>query len=582
MSRTCAAAVLITFLFSAGVQSSPLEPVEEIAERYIAAWKVFYPSVAHSQGFLSSLTGVEDFSVESIQGWVGFNKTTLTALEGSSADLSHDSRIDARLLARQIRSEIEKWEQDRPHVNDLGLYATPIAESGRRVADSDLLSPDEKTAALLRQFVQIEALCSAAEGTLENGRPDATGRAMGELEEAALFYERELPEVSLGWIDGEALQSFVARSKQTSSAIRALAEDLRHDLLPRLALSDEPILGHDDYARKLAIYTDSGLTPERLETMALEEIHRTKELIRKLATRYWDETYADQEAPRDPDELVARALSDLEDDRPRGEQEYLATLKRYAQGAEDFVRENEIVTLPPEKTLSIVLAPESAGPMARIGYVSVPPPFHPNPWTTWYLATIPDSHPEQEREDFWRSFNYPFKKFIVIHELFPGHYLQLKTLRENLHPVRILFLYDPFTEGWATLCEEVALEAGYAEGEWLTLLAQLRKRLENANRAYTSVQAHCNGWSEERVFRFSVETSLLAPQFAKSLWGRLMESPMQMITYMLGSLELSEIYQAEKIRLGEEFRTKDFMDTLIRTGPVPSDEYPAILKRHRR
>ena len=155
-------------------------------------------------------------------------------------------------------------------------------------------------------------------------------------------------------------------------------------------------------------------------------------------------------------------------------------------------------------------------------------------------------------------------------------------LRENLHPVRILFLYDPFTEGWATLCEEVALDAGYAKGEWLTLIAQLRKRLENANRAFTSVQAHCNGWSEEKAYLFSIESSLLAPQFAKSLWGRLMESPMQMITYMLGSLELSELYEAEKIRLGDDFRIKEFMDTLIRTGPIPSDEFPAILERRRR
>ncbi len=582
MSRTCVVAILMVFLFSAGVQSSPPEQVEEIAERYIATWKVFYPSVATSQGFLSSSTGVEDFSVESIQGWVGFNKETLRVLESLSADLPHDSQIDARLLARQIRSEIEKWEQDRPHENDLGLYATPIAESSRRVADSDLFSPAEKTAVLLRQFGQIEALCSAAESTLVNGRPGATERAMGDLEKAVLFFENELPERSRLWIGGDELDSFVKRSRQTSTAIRALIEDLRKELLPRLALPDEPILGRDDYARKLAIYTDSDLTPERLEAMALEEIRRAKELIREAASQYWDETYGDLEAPRDPNELVARALSDLEDDRPRGEQEYLATLREYAQGAEDFVREHDIVTLPTEKTLSIVLAPESSGPMARIGYVDVPPPFHPNPWTTWYLATIPDTHPEQEREDFWRSFNYPFKKFIVIHELFPGHYLQLKMLRENLHPVRILFLYDPFTEGWATLCEEVALDAGYAEGEWLTLIAQLRKRLENANRAFTSVQAHCNGWSEEEVYRFSIESSLLAPQFAKSLWGRLMDSPMQMITYMLGSLELSEIYEAEKIRLGEDFRIRDFMDTLIRTGPIPSDEYPAILERPRR
>ena len=223
-----------------------------------------------------SATGVEDYSVEAIQVWLGFNKKTLTTIENTSADRSHDSRIDARLLARQIRSEIE------------------------------------------------------------DGRPGATQRALNMLETAALFYQDQLPETSRLWIDGEERTSFVERSRHTSSAVRVLAAHVRNDLLPRLTLPEEPILGRNDYARKLAIYTDSDLTPEELETMAMEEIQRTKGLIRDVATRYWDETYGDREAPRDPDEVVAQALSDLEDDRPRGEQEYLTTLREYAQGAEDF------------------------------------------------------------------------------------------------------------------------------------------------------------------------------------------------------------------------------------------------------
>jgi uncharacterized protein (DUF885 family) len=216
--------------------------------------------------------------------------------------------------------------------------------------------------------------------------------------------------------------------------------------------------------------------------------------------------------------------------------------------------------------------------MARIGYVRSAPPFHPNPWTVWYLATIPDSYPEREREEFWRSFNYSFKKFIVIHELFPGHYLQNKILRENLHPVRILFPYGPYSEGWATLAERVALDAGYAADDKLTLLAQLRKRLENANRAYMSVQAHCNGWDREQVNRVSIEVSLLAPQFTKSLWGRLMRSPMQITSYMLGSMMFTEVYEAELKRLGEDFQTRHFMDTILRTGPIPIDEFPSIFE----
>jgi hypothetical protein len=57
----------------------------------------------------------------------------------------------------------------------------------------------------------------------------------------------------------------------------------------------------------------------------------------------------------------------------------------------------------------------------------------------------------------------------------------------------------------------VALDHGWAAGDLLTLLAQLRKRLENANRAYTSVQVHCRGWNEEKMLRFRSERRFSRP-----------------------------------------------------------------------
>jgi uncharacterized protein (DUF885 family) len=129
------------------------------------------------------------------------------------------------------------------------------------------------------------------------------------------------------------------------------------------------------------------------------------------------------------------------------------------------------------------------------------------------------------------------------------------------------------------LSETVALDAGWDNNHKLTRLAQLRKRLENANRAYTSVKAHCSGWNLEKVLEFSINTSLLAPQFAKSLWGRLMRSPIGITTYFLGIQQFASLLEAEKKRLGEKFRIIDFMDTILRAGPIPLDEFPEIFKK---
>ena len=78
---------------------------------------------------------------------------------------------------------------------------------------------------------------------------------------------------------------------------------------------------------------------------------------------------------------------------------------------------------------------------------------------------------------------------------------------------------------------------------------------------------------------FSVNTCLLAPQFAKSLWGRLMSSPMQMTSYFVGYQQLAKIYEKEKERLGERFKTLNFMDTILRTGAIPVDEFRNIFSK---
>lgn len=560
--------------------SGPKKPfsVTELSSEYISYWKRFYPSRALSRGFLNSIVYFEDFSLEGILGWVDYNKKALETIENHLPEMQSADRIDARLLRIQIISELEKWEVEAPHKNSLAFYASPISRAVSRILNAEGLQNEEKLRIIQNRLPDIKKICGTALQELENGSPNSTKRGLQTLERAAEFYEETLPKRIIEWIGPERFEDFARECRDVAVQIRFLVEHVQNTVVPNLTLSDSQILGREKYARQLEIYTDSPLTPEKLEQMALDEIQEVRQEIALASEAYLREAYPNENIPETYDELVGKAIRDMEANHPSGNEEYLKLLRDFAKEAEEFVREKKIATIPLNQTLSIEIAPESSGASARIGYVSPPPAFSPNPWTTWYLATIPDSFPADEREDFWRSFNNHFKKFIVIHELFPGHYIQRKLTRENPHPVRILFSYRPCSEGWATLCERVALEAGWDNFNKLTKLAQLRKKLENANRAYTSIQAHCNGWDEEQVLEFSIQTSLLAPQFAKSLWGRLMRSPIQITSYFLGYHMFDEVYEVEMERRGEDFQILDFMDTILHTGPIPIDEFPAVFK----
>ena len=336
-------------------------------------------------------------------------------------------------------------------------------------------------------------------------------------------------------------------------------------------------LGREVFESELRLYYDLDLTPEEVAESALAELRETRRLMAETSAAHWLETRGEEPAPTDETALIGWALAAMEENRPSTQQESLEVFTRFAREAEAFVRDAEIATLPRDRTLEIVLTPPSAGPAQRIGFVNAAPPFDSAAFTVLSLPTIEDTFPAPEKEDFYRSFNNHFNKAIIIHELFPGHYMQGKINARNPRPARIFFPYRPYSEGWATLVERIALDAGWDDGNRLTYLAHLRKRLENANRAYTSVQAHCFGWTEEEVLRFSQEEALLAPQFAESLWGRLERGPMQMTSYFLGGDRLRRILEAEQSRLGEAFEMRAFSDAILQAGPIPFDLIPEVL-----
>ncbi len=556
---------LATALWVASVNAQS----RDYGQEYVEKWKQFYPSKALEQGIHAAVFFYEDFSAGRLEDWVRYNQEILRIVSDTQSAYFQENRIDARLLRVQARSELDQWKQPPA----LSLFAPLIARAIDPILNADYLDAPEKNRLLCKRMVSVQKLCDTAMQSLHSGNRNEVENGIKILENTVEFYEKELPEVA----PFSACDDFTAERQKTAGRIRMLITHIRTRILPE-AGEAAPVLGRTEYARQLALYTDSDLTPEKLAEMALQEINRTKALMNQVSLDYLRGQYAGHAIPETDEKRVRMALGDMEKDAPLNGEDYLNFWLDLTEAATRFIEEHRIATLPEFPTLRILHAPESAGPAARIGWVDSAPPFAPNPVTTLYLPSIPETFPEQERKDFWASFNKPFNRMIVIHELLPGHYMQLKISSESPHPVRLLFPYGVYIEGWATFCERVLLDEGWEKDNPLTFLAHLRKRLENANRAYTSVQVHCNGWNPDQVMQFSVGTSLLAPQFAKSLWGRIMGSPLQLTSYFLGGRQFSDLLDMEKKRLGDRFVLRDFMDTILRAGPAPIDELPRLLE----
>ncbi len=539
---------------------------QDLAGEYILEWKKFYPSKAERSGMHDAIWAYEDFSEQNIQKWVRYNKNVLANIAQNGANINP---IDARLLRVQAQSEIDVFEKLSKHQRSLRYYSGLIANAIPSITKANYLLITEKSELLCLRLEAMTQLAQVAKSNLTNVPKNDLESGLKQLKSTIEFLEDGNED-----IDFPTCENIKENAIQPLSALVVFGEELL-----RNAKESSTVLGTKEYDRQLQLYTDSDITSKKLAQMAFAEIKTVKALMVNVASDYLNSTYPNVSIPDDHQEIIKLALADMEKDAPLNSVEYLQFWEDLAAAAIEFIEENNIATLPKVNTLKIQTAPESAGAAARIGWVASAPPFDPNPLTVLNLPSIPESLPKQEQIDFWASFNKPFNRMIVIHELYPGHYTQLKISRETAHPVRLLFPYGIYMEGWATLTERVLLDEGWEKENPLTLLAHLRKRLENANRSYTSVQVHCNGWNQDKVLKFSTETSLLAPQFAKSLWGRIMRSPMQLTSYFLGAAEFTELLAYEKKRLGEAFDLKFFMDTIMKAGAIPIDEFYGIFEQ---
>jgi hypothetical protein len=547
---------------------------QNIGESYINEWKQFYPSKALSEGIHASIFQFEDLSEEKIIKWLDFNeRILLELLKEKNID-----PLDGRLLSVKVQSEIDKWKKLSLHKSSLSLYGRIISNALDPVIKADYLIKSEKADLICQRLLQVANISDAAKNNLVAVTEDDLKNGINQLGSILEFYKNDLSETLENELSISMCSNFKENIETAIKSLEALLSFANNELIANSKQSKK-ILGHDEYARRLKLYTDSELSPEELSEMALEEIEIVRGLMGEVSKTYLKSAYPNSLIPENYVQLVSKALADMEKDAPLNATDYLQFWNQLSEATVKFIEENHIATLPKNQTLRIITAPESAGPAARIGWVSSAPSFDPNPITTLNLPSIPETLPKQEQIDFWASFNKPFNRMIVIHELFPGHYMQLKISRETPHPIRLLFPYGIYTEGWATFTEKVLLDAGWEKHNHLTLLAHLRKRLENANRSYTSMQVHCNGWSQDQVLKFSTETSLLARQFAKSLWGRIINSPMQLTSYFLGGRQFTILLHSEKERLGDKFDLKFFMDTIMKTGPIPIDEFYGIFAK---
>lgn len=157
----------------------------------------------------------------------------------------------------------------------------------------------------------------------------------------------------------------------------------------------------------------------------------------------------------------------------------------------------------------------------------------------------------------------------LAHEGWPGHLYQ--TLYENslkLDPVRSIFYFGGYVEGWATYAERYAYRYTSLDPDCADLLAANFFLLLGLY-ARSDVGIHYDGWKPEDLADYFSSFGITDDTVLNSIYQAIVQNPADYLKYYLGAVEILELKKEAEEAFGEHFAVKDFHEFILSIGPAP-------------
>ncbi len=288
--------------------------------------------------------------------------------------------------------------------------------------------------------------------------------------------------------------------------------------------------------------------------------------MNEQAIREYQRWVSHEAARVDPSRPTAEVMAEITRDYPSPER-LIPEAQQSVERARRFVERHGIVTLPEDRLPVVRPTPE----FARSGFASMstPGPFETRATEAYYNITNVDpgwSHEQQAQHLTY--FNYPGLLGISIHEVMPGHFVQLMWRKRLPTDVRKVFLPASLVEGWAHYAEQMMIDEGLGDGDPAVRLGQLRRALQRHARWHAGLSMHAFDGSLIDAARRFEEIAFFAQFPAMREAQRGTYNPTYLY-YALGRMEiykLREDYRDYVEARGGRFSLREFHDRFLGLG----------------
>ena len=248
-----------------------------------------------------------------------------------------------------------------------------------------------------------------------------------------------------------------------------------------------------------------------------------------------------------------------------------AEYEEWTERARSFLRDTQLVTLPPGEKCTVEPSPPFQRPVLAVASYQRPPAFRDTLHGHFFVPYPPDGTPPEEVQKRLEGNCSAGIPTTAVHEAYPGHHWHLVMAKSNPSHARRIFGTPYFSEGWALYAERVMREQGFFTDP-KHLLYQYEATIFRAARIVVDTSLHMGEMSFDDAVRFMVEKGNLTEPNARAEVGRYCSWPTQASSYLTGMLEIIDIRTRWLARRGKSDRPalRAFHDAITSAGMLPT------------
>lgn len=558
-----------SLMSSAMASQTPHNNFTQLTNEYFdTIYLPFNPTLATQLGVHQYDDQLEDYSKVGMDAKIKRFQAFAKRVEAvNPAQLDEQQQGNRELILNSIRSQLLTLQKIRPWEKNPDYYIsgtpnsivpTGIANSAFVIMEREYAPVNDRLRAFVAREKRMPAVLSNAKKNLRNPPKIFTDIAIEQLPGIISFFQKDVPMAFDEATDPVLKKEFVKSNAAVIASLQSFQAWLKHDLLPRS--HGDFRIGADAFSKKLQYDEMVDLPLDQLLAIGWANLRENQRAYDQLIKKLGHGKSSSQ----------VKVMVDA--DHPASNQ-LLNTFSSTFNDLTAFINKNNIITIPS----SVPPVMEETPPFMRattLASMDTPGPFETGAGRAYFNVTLPNAEWSKAKQaDYMSTFNYAAINDTVIHETYPGHYVQLLWVHQLPDRVRKTLHTTSNLEGWAHYCEQMMLDEGFgkeldAQKRDMLRLGQLQGALLRNARFIVGIQMHTGKMTPEQSAAFFVKEGRQSKTVALVEVKRGTGDPTYLY-YTLGKLLIQKLRADVQAKEGSAFNLKKFHDDFMSQGAPP-------------